>query len=237
MKQKGHSLVGTLAGLALGTGVMLMAWQAWATLRWTTQGLQAVAAWEANARPLSALWQRLALQAGSGTMTPLEDGSVQLSPWVPPIGGSDGGGSSSDSFTLSQARAQFPLDCQGNELAGPATLANQFRLNSKFELTCKDSQRQGSLFQALSERVEDLQVRYVQRSGSLQSPRWQWRTATQVTDWSRVQGAEVCLRLASTAKILQGSDSIEGCQEEPSARDGRHRRLWRQVWRLRHAAP
>jgi hypothetical protein len=237
MTHSGHSLIGTLAGLTLGTGVMLMAWQAWATLRWTSQNLQAVAAWEANARPLSALWQRMSVQAGSSAMTILPEGTAQLSPWVPPVLGIEGGGTQSDSFTVWQERAQFPQDCQGNELTGPATLANQFKLNSKYELTCKDTQRAGSLFQALSERVEDLQVRYIQRTGSLSNPRWQWLNAAQVSDWSRVQGAEVCLRIASATKMLPGSDNVQGCQGETVPRDGRHRRLWRQVLGFRHAAP
>jgi hypothetical protein len=227
----------TLVGLALGLWVMLLAWQAWATLRWTVQSLRAASAWEQNARPLAALWQQLADQAGSGSLQTPTGQAARLSAYLAPIAGVDGAGTQSDNFSLTQERALFPADCQGNNITGPSALSNHFKLSTKLELTCKDSQRSGALYQALAERVEDMQVLYVQRSGTLTDPRWQWRTATQVTDWTRVQGAEVCLRLASPLKIFQGSDSQVGCQGETIARDGRYRKLWRGFLRFAHATP
>ncbi|MEN9328848.1 MAG: hypothetical protein RLZZ484_36, partial [Pseudomonadota bacterium] len=67
-RPQGLALAETLVGLALGLGVMLWAWQAWAGLRWTLQSLRAATAWEQNARPLAALWQQLSDQAGSGAL-------------------------------------------------------------------------------------------------------------------------------------------------------------------------
>lgn len=236
-RPQGLALAETLVGLALGLGVMLLAWQAWAGLRWTLQSLRAATAWEQNVRPLAALWQQLSDQAGSGALQTAWGQDARLSAYLTPITGTDGAGTQGDSFTLSQERAGFPADCQGNQLTGPVALSNQFKLSSKQELTCKDTQRSASLFQALAERVEDLQVLYVQRSGTLADPRWQWRSASQVTDWSRVQGAEVCLRLTSPLKIFQGSDTLTGCQGETVARDGRYRKVWRGFWRFPHATP
>ena len=234
---KGLAMAETLVGLALGLWVMLLAWQAWATLRWTVQSLRAATAWEQNARPLAALWQQLADQAGSGSLQTPAGQAARLSDYLAPIAGADGSGTQGDNFTVTQERALFPADCQGNHVTGPAALSNQFKLSSQQELTCKDTQRSASLFQALAERVEDMQVLYVQRSGTLTDPRWQWRSATQVTDWPRVQGAEVCLRLASPLKIFQGSDSQAGCQGETVPRDGRYRKLWRGFLRFAHATP
>lgn len=236
-EQAGQSLTETLIGLSLGLSVLMLAWQAWASLRWTVQSLRAVASWEQHARPWSALLQQLTDQAGSGSLQTPWDQPARLSPSLGLITGADGTGTQSDHFSLTQERSLFGADCQGNSIAGPAALTNQFKISSKFELTCKDTQRAGSLFQALAERVEDLQVQYVQRSGSLTQPRLQWRTASQVTDWSRVQGAEFCLRLASSTKLFQGSAEMTGCQGERVAQDGRYRQEWREVLRFSHAAP
>lgn len=236
-RQQGVSLSETLVGLAIGLSVLLLAWQAWASLRWTLQSVRAATQWEQNARPLAVLLQSLADQAGSAFLSTAGDQAAQLSPYLVPSAGTEGAGTQSDSFTLYQARTLFAQDCQGNAVAGPDAIANQFKLSTKQELSCKDAQRTGSLFQALAERVEDLQVMYVQRSGSLTDARWQWRSAAQVSDWSRVQGAEICMRLASPLKMFQGSDEMAGCLGETVARDGRYRKLWRWVLRFAHAAP
>jgi hypothetical protein len=231
------SVTGTLVGLAVGLSVVVLAWQAWASLRWSLQSLRARAMWEQNARPMAALLQELADQAGSASLKTPSGPGAQLSAYFAPASGTDGASSQGDTFTLSQERSLFPDDCQGNTLTGPPLLSNQFKLSTKLELTCKDTQRAGSLFQALAERAEDFQVLYVQRSGTLSQPQWQWRSASQITDWSRVQGAEICLRLASPLRIFQGSNTMAGCQGETVARDGRYRQLWRWVMRFEHAAP
>jgi hypothetical protein len=92
------------------------------------------------------------------------------------------------------------------------------------------------LFQALAERVEDLQALYAEASVTpgtdpAQAP-LQWKAADQVLDWRQVRAVSVCLRWASPNKLLQGSPGTTGCQGESVAADGRLRRLQRTTLRL-----
>jgi hypothetical protein len=141
-----------------------------------------------------------------------------------------------DTLTWRVPRDLDTRDCQGNQASNLDLIAHQFKLSSKQELSCKDSERAGTLFQALAERVEDLQVLYAQALSSAdtdpaQAP-LQWKTADQVTDWPQVRALSWCLRWSSPAKLRQGSPVTLGCQGESVPADGRLRRLQRSVWRL-----
>ena len=229
-------LTDTLIALTASLGMVAGAITAWDGLRATQQSLQTLDQMLTQQRQVEQLLTRLSLSAGATTLGVNNMGLVY---WVgKPVAleGVEGGGYRDDTFLLRHARSLDPKDCQGNQLSMLDHIGNHFKLSSKHELSCKDSMREGTLYQALAERVEDLQVRYAEVLRTAGADRLhdtlQWKTADQVNDWRQVQAFEVCLRWATAQRVMQGSVTTQGCQGESISRDGRLRRVWRQVFWL-----
>ena len=227
-------LTDTVLAMTVSLGVTAAAVSAWSDLRVTHQAVQAHEQLHTQQREVQRLLDRLALSAGATTVAPSANGTWH---WVlkpAPLAGTEG--PRDDTVTWFLPRELDPRDCQGNQVSTLDLIAHQFKLNTKQELSCKDSQRAGTLFQGLAERVDDFQVLYAQ---ALVTPGdnpalapLQWRTATQVDDWRQVRALEVCLRWSSPAKLLQVSLSTTGCQGETVLVDGRLHRVQRLVLRL-----
>ena len=207
---------------------------AWSDLRATQQTMQALEQLHTQQREVQRLLERLSLSAGATLVTTNPGGQLQWVSKSPPVGGTEG--PREDTLTWLVPREIDPRDCQGNQASSLDLLGHQFKLSSKQELSCKDSQRSGTLFQALAERVEDLQVLYAEASvipglDPAQAP-LQWKTADQVLDWRQVRALNGCLRWASPAKLRQAPATMQGCQNESVPGDGRLRQRLRSTLRL-----
>jgi hypothetical protein len=229
-------LTDTLIALTASLGMVAGAITAWDGLRATQQSLQTLDQMLAQQRQVEQLLTRLSLSAGATTLGVNTSGQVFWVGKPVAVEGVEAGGYRDDTFLLRHARKLDPKDCQGNQLSMLDHIGNHFKLSSKHELSCKDSLREGTLYQALAERVEDLQMRYAEVLHTAGADRMhdtlQWKTADQVSDWRQVQAFELCLRWATPQRVLQGNGSTPGCQGENISRDGRLRRVWRQVFWL-----
>ena len=227
-------LADTLLALSVSLGITVATLSAWNDLRASQHSAQILEQWQAQQRELQRLVDRLSLQAGATVIAPNASGAWQ---WVLKPAAVDGTeGTRDDTVSWHLPRDMDPRDCQGNQVSSLDLIAHQFKLSNKQELTCKDSARTGTLFQALAERVEDLQVLYAQ---ALPSPGThpglaplQWTTAAQVVDWRQVRAVSWCLRWSSPTPLWSSSPAMTGCQGEVVPADGRMRRLQRSTWQL-----
>lgn len=229
-------LTDTLIAVTVSLGLSAGALTAWSSLRASQQSLQALDQLHSQHRQLQALFSRLSRSAGATSLSLDARGAARWTGKSVAIDGTDGGGTRDDTVTWHHPRALDPHDCQGNQISTLDVLSNQFKISSKQELSCKDIGRAGTLFQALAERVEDLQALYAEAQvdgepNPSQAP-LQWKSADQIRDWRQVRAVELCLRWASPGRLMQGSASWRGCQDDTVSRDGRLRRLGRQVYWL-----
>ncbi len=147
--------------------------------------------------------------------------------------GTDGAGSAPDTLQVSYDTDPVlqSMDCIG----APTLVANN--ISSTFsvvgnELRCLGS---GSATQfALLQGVEDFQVLYGLRTGD----NLQYLTATAITasvpaPWDRVETVQVCLRLVGELGNTPGAD-VAGCNGENVANDGRIRRVFFRVFKVRN---
>jgi hypothetical protein len=229
-------LTDTLVALTTSLGLVAGSLAAWTSLRASQQSLQALDQMHTQRREMDRLLTRLSLSAGALTIGFNANGQVHWVARTPGVEGTEAGGLRDDTLLLRHPRSLDSQDCQGNQVSTLDHISNRFKLSSKAELTCKDIERDGTLYQSLAERVEDLQVLYAEVLPAAGNNRLQdtlqWRNASQVLDWRHVQAIEVCLRWASPQRLLQGSTSTVGCQGENLARDGRWRQRWKQVYWL-----
>ena len=227
-------LTDTLLAMSVSLGIMATTLQTWSDLRATQQTTQALEQLHTQQREVQRLLERLSLSAGATVVTQSASGQWHWRFKPAPMTGVEG--TRDDSLTWTVPREIDLRDCQGNQASSLDVISHQFKLSSKQELSCKDSQRTGTLFQALAGRIEDMQALYAEAwvladSDPAQAP-LQWKTADQVLDWRQVRAVEICLRWASASRVRQGSPSTPGCQGEPVPADGRLRQVQRRVLRL-----
>jgi branched-subunit amino acid ABC-type transport system permease component len=110
-----------------------------------------------------------------------------------------------ESLTLGHWSALDTADCQGNTNSTQASVRNDYKLNTKNELSCKDLSPASSTYQALAEGVEDFQLRYAQANPGTQTI--QWKTANQVTDMSQVLATfALILIINESVRMIWGTD-------------------------------
>ena len=219
----------SLLAMSISLGALASNLQSWSHLRASQQTLQALEQAHAQQREVQRLLERISLSAGATRVTTNASGAAQ---WVSKSAAlSASEGVRDDTLAWTVPREIDPRDCQGNQASTLDLIGHQFKLSTKQELSCKDPLRSGTLFQALAERVEDLQALYAEASASPGTApaqaALQWKTADQVLDWRQVRAVNLCLRWASPNKVTQASASLKGCQGEAVAADGRLRRLQR----------
>ncbi len=224
----------TLLAISLSLGALTAGLQAWSHLRTSQQTVQAHEQMHAQQREVQRLLERISLSAGATRVTTSSQGTTHWVSKSAPING--GEGTSGDTLTWVVPREIDPRDCQGNQASSLDAIAHHLKLSTQHELSCKDTQRPEALFQALAERVEDLQALYAEASGGAgndpaQAP-LHWKSADQVLDWREVRAVSLCVRWASPHKLGQASVNITGCRGETVAGDGRLRRLQRSTLRL-----
>lgn len=234
---RGFTLTELLLGLAVGLAVLGTALTVWQHGRRLWLGFVAQQQLQHNARRVFDAVEQQARLAGAGTLLGVA-GSSGLSPSAPydeaspEIRASDGG-RAGDTLGLGHWRSVDTADCLGNRSGSAALVLSQFQRSTTTanDFACKDLRASGSSFQALAEGVEDLQVQLAEASAD--GLRVQWKTPGQVSQWSRVQALEVCVRLVSSLRVAALDAGLIGCSGEPVSADGHLRRVRRRTVFLR----
>jgi Tfp pilus assembly protein PilW len=238
MNIQGHTLPELLIGLALGLLIITAATTVYGVSQqsWTT--MAAADALHANARVALRNLREQAQILGGSYLESAPNNTVRIS-LAEDMGQAAlsgvNGSKTTESLTLAHWHALDAVDCQGNSASTHSTVRNDYKLNTRKELICKDLNLSNSTYQALAEGVEDFQVRYAQAHPLNQT--LQWLTADQVTHMSQVIAIELCLRMASLAVInsnISTPTKSKGCSHETLGADGRLRRVFKYVITLRN---
>jgi type IV pilus assembly protein PilW len=239
--QGGYTLPELLIGMALSLLIIAAATSVYGTSKQTWNAMAAADAVHANAQVALRNIREQAQMAGGAYLKAASntDGTFAVD-----ISSSEDVGQAVlvgvngtkyvESLTLGHWHALDATDCQGNTSSTHTSVRNDYKLNTNKELSCKDLNLTNSTYQALTEGVEDFQLRYAEANPSAQTI--QWKTANQVTDMTQVLAIEVCLRVASITTVhnTKPSSSVSGCQGEALPSDGRVRRTFKRVMALRN---
>ena len=236
-RQTGLSLADWLVGQALAAMVVLAAMSAWGFAQQnhtlTHEGLQ-------QTQQMSWVWRTLGQhirQAGAAQATQVAAGLIALSTPTPMWAATDGTGTQADSLTTAHLRSLEGRDCQGNTKGSNSNLRNRFTVNTKSELTCLDDANPSASAQALAEGIEDLQLRYAQRTmdgNGLAQLQWVPAQAGMVPN--QVLAVEVCIRRTGAPVTKAMPNTLKGCRGESLPNDGRVRWVQRQVFAWRQTA-
>jgi len=133
------------------------------------------------------------------------------------LSGTDGGGAASDTLTAGFARDQvsvftsatpatMAVNCVGGPADGAANagvmvVQSVFSVDANANLMCLGNGNTPA--QPVTQNVANFKVRYLVQNNNamLGTPQIQYLRASAVTDWSQVQGVEVCL-------VLYGNEAI-----------------------------
>jgi type IV pilus assembly protein PilW len=233
-RQSGLSLADWLVGQALAAMVVLAAMGAWGFAQQnhtlTQEGLQ-------QAQQMSWVWRTLGQhirQAGAALASQTADGHIVLSNPTPLWAAADGTGTLADSLTTAHLRSLEGRDCQGNTKGSNSSIRNRFSVNTKSELTCLDEANPSASAQALAEGIEDLQLRFAQRTPDGNGlTQLQWVAAQAGIAPNQVLAVEVCIRRTGAPVSKTAPTAIQGCRGESLPSDGRVRWVQRQVFAWR----
>jgi hypothetical protein len=139
-----------------------------------------------------------------------------------------------DSLTTAHLRSLEGRDCQGNTKGSNSSIRNRFSVNTKSELTCLDEANPSASAQALAEGIEDLQLRFAQRTPDGNGlTQLQWVAAQAGIAPNQVLAVEVCIRRTGAPVSKTAPTAIQGCRGESLPSDGRVRWVQRQVFAWR----
>lgn len=150
---------------------------------------------------------------------------VQGAPIV--LSGTNANGSAPDTLSVS---LDTELQISATDCLGKPPMATS--INSVFSVVNGNLQCAGSgaaLPEALIQGVEDFQVRYAVRSGTGSA-----QYVDTPADWNAVEGVMICLQLVGELRSHPDAPVI-GCNNLPSAQDGRLRRTFWRVFKLRNS--
>ena len=235
-RNTGIGLIELMVGLAIGLGVILAATVAYQAQRQSWLLMQGMHALHHNANAAFDHLQTSAQSANAVVLQGAPNGTVAQLATPTNDWGLAEGNTRSDAFALSHFGVLDGFDCQGNHVGKPTLIRDSYQVNSKQELTCKDTLSAVPGYQAIAEGVEDFQLLYAERSQSQTSgaaAQWQWKNADQIVSTAQVMAIEICLRMVSTQLTNVSATEIKGCQGESVLNDGKLRRVFRRVLAIR----
>ena len=231
---RGFVMTEWLVGCALALGVLSATHMSYQALQQSNLLLQALEVLQHNADTAFDHVQTSVQSTGAWVMVANAEAQVTLQPVPAAHWQMQEGGAHSDGLTVSHETTHDEQDCQGNRAADTQWIRDSYQVNDKQELTCKDSLRPRSTYQAIAEGVEDFQLMYAVRTrSSAGPPLWQWVTGNQVKNVSEVVAIDVCLRMVSTHPARTAPLNSTGCRGEPLANDGKLRRVLHRVVAIR----
>jgi Tfp pilus assembly protein PilW len=235
-RHTGIGLIELMVGLAIGLGVILAATVAYQAQRQSWLLMQGMHALHHNANAALDHLQSSAQSANAVVLQGSPNGIVAQLAIPSNDWGLGEGNTRSDAFALSHFGVLDGHDCQGNHMGKPTLIRDSYQVNSKQELTCKDTLAAGSTYQAIAEGVEDFQLLYAERSLGQTSggaAQWQWKNADQIVSTSQVIAIDICLRMVSTQLTNVPAVDMKGCQGESVLSEGKLRRVFHRVVAIR----
>lgn len=224
--QHGHTLVQSLVGMVLSTWVILAAFAAFAWVQSNHHQMQARAdVQERLQTALSVLQERVA-RAGAPALQFDPQNKVSLYSPTTSLQGSD------HTLSLTHNSRLSPSDCQGHQASTLQWIQDDFKRSTRNELSCKDSLRSNTTYQALVDNIDQVGFLYAEMLPGGE-PRMQWRMATSVSNWQSVRGVQTCLqtRLTGLGAVPASPSCSNGLPLSPPAL------AWRGVAFLRHTKP
>jgi len=226
--QQGQGLVQCMIGMSLSLLVVMTAFSAFAWIQRSQTQLQTQIDLHQRLHTAFQLVRERVQRAGAPELTLDSQGLATVTHMSLPLAGND------NQLQLLQLRSVTPADCQGHQASTLAWLQDDFRRNSSREFNCKDMARSNATYQALIEQVDDVRFRYAQsvhpQSTDPSFDLMQWRTASQVTDWSAVRAVKLCLQLRTDAITLATPNL--SCNKPTLLKNGGM--AWRSVLHLSH---
>jgi Tfp pilus assembly protein PilW len=224
-KQYGNTLVQSLVGMVLSAWVLTAAFAAFAWVQNNHQHMQTMAEVHERLHTGLALIQMRVSRAGAPALQFDAQGQASVVPLPASLQGSN------SSLSLTHHSSLTPADCQGHQASALPFIQDDFKRSARYELSCKDTLRSNTNYQALLDNIQQLGFVYAQSlPGAV--PQMQWRTANQVNDWQAVRGLQACLQTKQAATSPPATQSCNtGLALAPPAL------AWRGVAHLRHAKP
>lgn len=223
--QHGHTLVQSLVGMVLSAWVLTAAFAAFAWVQSNHQHMQTTAEVHERLHAALTLIQMRVSRAGAPALQFDAQGQVSLLPLPASIQGSN------SSVSLMHHSSLTPADCQGHQASTLPFIQDDFKRSTRYELSCKDTLRSNSSYQALLDNIQQLGFVYAQSLPGAE-PQMQWRAANQVSDWQAVRGLQACIQTKQAAINPPATQSCHtGIALAPPAL------AWRGVAHLRHGKP
>jgi len=186
-QQRGHTLVQSLVSMVLSVWVLTAAFAAFAWVQSNHQHMQTLADVHERMHAALALIQMRVSRAGAPALQFDAQGRVSGLSVPATLKGSD------SSLSLTHHSTLTPSDCQGHQASSLTFIQDDFKRSARYELSCKDSLRSNTSYQALIDNIYQLGFVYAQSlPGAV--PQMQWRTANQVSDWQAVRGLQACIQ-------------------------------------------
>jgi uncharacterized membrane protein len=224
--QHGHTLVESLAGMVLSLWVIMAAFAAFAWVQSNHQHMQARADMQERLHTALSLLQERVARAGAPALQFDAQNKAEL---LSPTFSVQGVGST---LSLMHHSSLSPSDCQGHQASTLAWIQDEFKRSTRNELSCKDSFRSNTNYQALVDNIDQVGFLYAEILPGAE-PRMQWRNANAVANWQGVRGVQTCLQTKLPGLgALPASSSCSSGQplNSPSL-------SWQGVAFLRHAKP
>ena len=192
--QSGHTLVQSLLGMLLCSGVLMVAFAVFAWVQASHAHMRLQADLHNRLNTVLGVLRERVQRAGAPALLFNSQSQVTLASTAAPLTGSD------QQLRLLHLRSLTPADCQGHQASSENWLRDDFKRSTKNEFICKDSLRDNTSYQALVDGIHSVYFRYAQALPGT-PPLMQWRSAAQVTDWSAVRGIEVCVENQTQASL------------------------------------
>lgn len=257
-RQSGVSLIELMVGLIIGLMVVIAAMGSLVYTRAASSVMGDSTRLQQDAATAFRVIGQVARQAGARRLVDTPGGRVTFNPQYTGIEvnantlqpaavkGTDGAFNGPDTLKLDRdhtlapdTNTKSPLntdneDCLGEPTAPGNNVTSTFRVDEG-ELKCNGSGSSLGAF-GLVAGVEDFQVWYAVREGN----GLRYTTATALNrispaPWDQVEALRVCLRFVGELVNVPGTTTV-GCQGESIPNDGRLRRVFFRVFKLRNAS-
>lgn len=224
--QLGHTLVESLISMVLSMWVIMAAFAAFAWVQSNHQHMQTRADVQERLHTAMSLLQERVARAGAPALQfDAQNKARLLSPTFSLQG-------VANTLSLMHHSSLSPSDCQGHQASTLPWIQDEFKRSTRNELSCKDSLRTNTTYQALIDNIDQVGFLYAEMLPGPE-PRMQWRSANSVSNWQGVRGVQTCLqtRLSGLGSVPTSPSCSSGLPLSPPSLS------WQGVAFLRHAKP
>ena len=224
--QQGHTLVQSLVGMVLSMWVIMAAFAAFSWVQSNHQHMQARTDMQGRLHTALSLLQERVARAGAPALQFDAQNKVSLLSPTHSLQGSD------HTLSLMHHSSLSPSDCQGHQASTLPWIQDDFKRSTRNELSCKDSFRSNTSYQALVDNIDQVGFLYAEMLPGAEL-RMQWRSANSISNWQAVRGVQTCFqtKLAGLGAVPASPSCSSGLPLSPPLLS------WRGVAFLRHTKP